>query len=44
MIQIPPGFDYVSLFSDFMLFLAPFVVVEGLFLGYKYVKRSINVM
>ena len=40
MITIPPDFDYQGLFSDFMLFLSPFVGIEFLFTVYRYIKRA----
>jgi hypothetical protein len=42
MIQVPPGFDVTSLFTDYIHFAAPFVPVALLFAAYRYLTRGVN--
>jgi hypothetical protein len=42
MILLPPGFDYQTLFQNFLAFSAPFLLCEAALTVYRLLKKTAN--
>lgn len=44
MLQLPPGFNYSQLFTDYISCALPFAAIAGLFAAYRIIRKSAEYM